>query len=81
MVNVKGKSLLDEAAMSCHAVVAHVPRYSTGAKPRAQRRTCVKCRGEGHVFALRQMGPYMTRAPVACPSCDGEGHTYRSQDA
>lgn len=53
---------------------------SKGAKANAKPRPCNKCQGQGHVFMLRNAGPFMTRVPVECPQCDGEGQKYRDQD-
>ncbi|KAK4051588.1 hypothetical protein OIV83_002728 [Microbotryomycetes sp. JL201] len=53
----------------------------TGAKARAQRRGCVKCKGQGFINVLQQMGPFMSRSQTVCPTCDGDGFTFREQDA
>ncbi|KAK4056409.1 hypothetical protein OIO90_002552 [Microbotryomycetes sp. JL221] len=69
------KSIALERTRSCSLC------KGTGAKARAQRRTCVRCRGQGFTTVMRHMGPFMSRSQELCPQCDGEGHVYRDQDA
>lgn len=43
--------------------------------------TCTKCRGQGVVMEVRQIGPGMiTQMQRACPECGGQGHTAKTKD-
>ncbi|KAK4698222.1 hypothetical protein P7C70_g8060, partial [Phenoliferia sp. Uapishka_3] len=55
--------------------------HGTGAKAKAKPRQCFKCQGNGIVYAMQNMGPFVQRIPVECPICDGRGQTFRDQDA
>lgn len=69
------KSLGVERTRSCGGC------SGSGAKPGRQAKPCVKCNGQGSTYAMRQMGPYMSRVPIACPLCKGRGLRVRDQDA
>ncbi|KAM0749909.1 DnaJ-domain-containing protein [Meredithblackwellia eburnea MCA 4105] len=53
----------------------------TGARAKAKPRPCIKCKGQGVIMQMMQMGPFVTRQQAECPACQGEGHVFRSQDS
>ncbi|KAI1317625.1 DnaJ domain-containing protein [Xylariaceae sp. FL0255] len=53
----------------------------SGAKEKVKPNQCDKCKGQGMVEVLRQVGPgLITQDAVACDKCQGSGNYYKEKD-
>ncbi|OAA36376.1 Heat shock protein DnaJ [Beauveria brongniartii RCEF 3172] len=53
----------------------------TGGKEKAKADTCSRCRGQGIVEAIRQIGPgMMRRETMLCDACHGAGNVFKEKD-
>jgi len=53
----------------------------SGGKEKAKSTTCDRCRGQGMVDAIRQIGPgMMRRETVMCDHCAGSGSLFKEKD-
>ncbi|KAM3510606.1 hypothetical protein MY11210_005736 [Beauveria gryllotalpidicola] len=53
----------------------------TGGKEKAKAETCSRCRGQGIVEAIRQIGPgMMRRETMLCDVCHGAGNVFKEKD-
>ncbi|KAL8277563.1 hypothetical protein RQP46_009995 [Phenoliferia psychrophenolica] len=52
----------------------------SGARAKTKPRPCTKCQGQGILYAIRGVGPFVQRVPVECPECEGKGSKVRAQD-
>jgi DnaJ family protein A protein 2 len=57
------------------------PCKGSGGKDKAKSTTCERCRGNGMVDAIRQVGPgMMRRETVLCDHCQGAGNVFKEKD-
>ncbi|KAK8141000.1 hypothetical protein G3M48_001075 [Beauveria asiatica] len=53
----------------------------TGGKEKAKAEQCSRCRGQGIVEAIRQIGPgMMRRETMLCDACHGAGNVFKEKD-
>ncbi|EJP67162.1 chaperone protein dnaJ 2 [Beauveria bassiana ARSEF 2860] len=53
----------------------------TGGKEKAKAEPCSRCRGQGIVEAIRQIGPgMMRRETMLCDACHGAGNVFKEKD-
>jgi DnaJ family protein A protein 2 len=72
----KGKTV----KFSANKQVICVQCNGSGAKEKVKPDTCPRCRGQGMVEALRQIGPMITKEVVSCDNCQGTGNVIKEKD-
>jgi DnaJ homolog subfamily A member 2 len=73
----KGKTVKFAANQSVHCGACN----GTGGKDKAKPQQCDRCKGNGMVEILRQMGPgLVARDTAPCDRCQGSGNYYKEKD-